>query len=177
MKNRALSALPGALVLLFAATTVACSGGGGEATKAAEPVLAETPDAYRDHATKLRREGKHKEALAAALKAYTLAASGPRVAERLELAKIHGASGNPLAGINEIRSLIDEKNGTPPVAVDEVDIAEVYAQIGDTPAVFRWLPRAVDAKSPKLQGIETNVDLEPMKADPRWMAFLATIKK
>jgi len=176
MNTRALSALSGALILLVTATTTACSGG-GEATKAAEPVVAETPEGYREYAAKLRREGKHKEALDAALKAYTLAGSGPRVLERIELAKAHGASGKPLGAINEIKSLEVEKRGNPPVAVDEVNIAEVYAQIGDPDAVFRWLQRAIDAKSPNLTGIESNVDLEPVKVDPRWQQFLGLLPK
>ncbi len=177
MTTRALGALPGALILLLAASTLACSGGSEQSSKAAEPAIPETPEAYRDQAAKLRREGKHKEAQDAALKAFTLAPSGPRVLERIELAKAWGAAGKAAGAINEIKSLEAEKRGEPPVAVDEVNIAEVYAQIGDPNAVFRWLDRAVEAKSPNLRGIENNPDLEPVKTDPRWQEFLATIPK
>jgi lipopolysaccharide biosynthesis regulator YciM len=137
--------------------------------------IAETPEAYRAHSAELRREGKHQEAANAALKAYTLARTGPRVAERIELAKAFGAAGNSAGAINEIKSLEKEKRDAG-AAVDEVNIAEVYAQIGDPNAVFRWLARAVEAKSPNLPGIENNPDLEPVKNDPRWQQFLATLK-
>lgn len=143
-----------------------------------EPAVAaipETPEAYRARAAELRREGKHQDAANAALKAFTLARTGPRVAERIELAKAFGAAGNSAGAINEIKSLEKEKREDG-VAVDEVNIAEVYAQIGDPNAVFRWLNRAVEAKSPNLADIANNPDLEPVKNDPRWQEFLATVK-
>jgi hypothetical protein len=172
MKTRALHALPGALFLFLA---TACSGGTDNASKASEPAPPETPEAFRAQAAQLRREGKHQEAANAALKAFTLARSGPRVLERIELAKAFGAGGN-MGAINEIKSLETEKRdqGLP---VDEVHIAEVYAQIGDPNAVFRWLERAVTARSPNLAGVADNPDLDPVKTDPRWQPFLATVPK
>jgi hypothetical protein len=175
MRTRALRAFP-APALFVAALTLACSSGGDAATKSAEPVIAETPEAYREYAAKLRREGKHNEAANAALKAFTLARTGPRVLERLELAKAFGAGGQSAGAINEIKSL-EKEYFEKKLPVDQVHIAEVYAQIGDPNAVFRWLPRAVEAKSPNLVGIENNPDLEPVKSDPRWAQFLATLPK
>ena len=163
-------------VVLIAALTAACSGGGDAATKAAEPAVAETPEAYVEYAAKLRREGKHNEAANAALKAFTLARTGPRVAERMELAKAFGAAGKSASAINEIKSLEQERVDQK-LPIDEIAIAEVYAQIGDPNSVFRWLGRGVEANSPKLKGIETNPDLDPVKTDPRWAQFLATVPK
>ena len=174
MRTRALRAFP-APALFVAALTLACSSG-DTATKAAEPVIAETPEAYREYAAKLRREGKHNEAANAALKAFTLARTGPRVQERLELAKAFGAGGQSAGAINEIKSL-EKEYFEKKLPVDQVQIAEVYAQIGDPNAVFRWLPRAIEANSPNLKGIENNLDLEPIKSDPRWAQFLATLPK
>ncbi|MGH7467586.1 MAG: hypothetical protein ACRENP_06320 [Longimicrobiales bacterium] len=176
MKTRALRTLRGALLLVLAGSAVACTSGNDDASKASEPAPPETPDAYRARAAQLRREGKHQEAADAALKAFTLARTGPRVPERLELAKAFGAAGNSAGAINEIKSLEAEKRdqGLP---VDEVSIAEVYAQIGDPNAVFRWLQRAVAARSPNLKDIANNADLQPVKADPQWQAFLATVPK
>ena len=148
-------------------------------SKASEPVadsVPQTPEALVAQAASLRREGKHDEAKKAALQAFTLARTGPRVAERLELAKAFGAAGEPASAINEIKQLEKEKRDQG-VPVDEVDIAEVYAQIGDPPAVFRWLTRAVEAKSPNLADVTTNPDLEPVRTDPKWQEFLATLPK
>jgi hypothetical protein len=162
------------LFLLLAATT-ACSGGADTASKASEPIP-ETPEAYVQEAARLRHEGKPKEAADAALKAFTLGRTGPRVAARLELAKAFGAAGNSAGAINEIKSLEAEKRdqGLP---VDEVNIAEVYAQIGDPNAVHRWLERAVTANSPNLKDLENNPDLTPFKTDPRWQEILNSIPK
>jgi hypothetical protein len=151
---------------------------GGSAEKASGDTAAvpETAEGYRTHAAQLRREGKHKEAVDAAVKAFTLAGSGnPRVPERLELAKAFGAGGQAASAINEIKELEKAKrdSGLP---VDEVEIAEVYAQIGDPNAVFRWLDRAVAARSPKLAGIAENPDLEPVKTDPRWQGIVAAAR-
>jgi hypothetical protein len=167
---------PARALFLLLAAAFACSGGSDTASKASEPALPETPEAYRAEAARLRHEGKHQEAANAALKAFTLARTGPRVAERIELAKAFGAAGNSAGAINEIKSLETEKRDQG-VSVDEVNIAEVYAQIGDPNAVHRWLQRAVAANSPNLQGLENNPDLTPFKSDPRWQEILNSLPK
>lgn len=172
-----------ALSLLAVYAIMACSGSDAEkSSDAPAPTIAETPEAYRAESTRLRREGKFKEASDAALKAFTLAGSGPRVAERLELAKAQAAASQvgteqekarAISGaINEIKSLEAEKREQS-VPVDEVHIAEVYALLGDANSVFRWLQRAVEAKSPNLGTVATNPDFEGVKSDPRWADFVA----
>jgi lipopolysaccharide biosynthesis regulator YciM len=164
--------------VLFA-LCVAVSACGDTNSKASEPAaetVPKTPEALLKHSAELRRSGKAREARDAALQAFTLARTGPRVAERLELAKAQAADSNYAGAINEIKSLEREKREQA-IPVDEVSIAEVYAQIGDPNAVFRWLARAVEAKSPNLATVQTNPDLEPVKADPRWQQFLTTLPK
>lgn len=170
-------------VMLFTASLLlaACSGGAETAEKAA-PVedTPQTPEAYVEKAAKLRREGKAKEAADTALRAYMLARTGPRVAERLEIAKANAAIGNDKGtsgAINEIKLLEREARDDASIKLDPVDVAEVYAQIGDPNAVFRWLGRAVEARSPNLAGIADNPDFEPVKSDPRWQQFLSTIPR
>jgi hypothetical protein len=187
MRTQALRVGFRTLILLVAATVAACSGT-ESSSKASEPAIAQTPEAYRNEAARLRQEGKHKEAADTALKAFMLAGSGPRVLERLELAKALAASANDttrseddrakatMGAINEIKELERDKGGQN-LAVDEVDIAEVYAILGDPAAVFRWLDRAIIAKSPNLQDIETNPDLASVRADPRWQQLQARIPK
>lgn len=155
----------------------ACEQGGTKASgDAAADSVADTPQSLIAKSAAFRREGKHKEAKEAALKAFTLARTGPRVDERIELAKTFGAAGEPSGAINEIKQLETEKREQG-LAVDEVAIAEVYAQIGDPNAVFRWLDRAVVANSPKLAGLATNPDLAPVHSDPRWATLLSTLPK
>ncbi len=164
------------LLTLLLLPVLGCNSPSSKASQPAADSTPKTPEALLQQSAELRRSGKAKEAIDVALQAFTLARSGPRVAERLELAKAQGAAGNAAGAINEIKSLETEKRDQN-VPVDEVSIAEVYAQIGDPNAVFRWLPRAVEAKSPKLAGIQDNKDLEPVKTDPRWAQFLATLPK
>jgi hypothetical protein len=163
------------IFLLIMGSLLGCQQSNSKASEPADSVP-QTPEALIAQAASLRREGKHDEAKDAALKAFTLARTGPRVAERIELAKAFGAAGEPASAINEIKQLEKEKRDQG-VPVDEVDIAEVYAQIGDPPAVFRWLTRAVEAKSPNLADVAANPDLDPVKADPKWQEFLATLPK
>ena len=166
-----------ALALALPLASVACSGSGENASgDAAADSVAQTPQTLIAQSEKLRAEGKFKEAKDAAIQAFTLAREGPRVAERIELAKVFGAAGESASAINEIKSLETEKRESG-VPVDEVDIAEVYAQIGDPNAVFRWLDRAIAQGSPNLAGIENNTDLSPVKTDARWADFVARVPK
>jgi hypothetical protein len=172
-----------AAVLPFA---LACSNTSDKASGDAAPAVPETPEGYRTHAAQLRREGKPKEAFDAALKAFTLARTGTRVPERIELAKAYAARANATTvksehdsfvsgAINEVVSLRKDKEAG--AEVDEVHIAEIYALIGDPNNVFRWLERAVAVKSPNLAGIENNPDLESVKTDPRWQQFIASVPR
>jgi hypothetical protein len=155
---------------------LACNKADSKGSEPAPETTPQTPEALVAKSVDLRRAGKGKEAVNASVEAYALARTGPRVEERLELAKAQGAAGNAAGAINEIKQLEREKREQK-LPVDEVSIAEVYAQIGDPNAVFRWLNRAVEAKSPKLAGVQDDKDLDPVKSDPRWAEFLASLKK
>jgi thioredoxin-like negative regulator of GroEL len=161
-------------VLVF--PLVACSKTDSKSSEPAPAAVPQTPESLIQKSTELRRSGKGKEAVDTAVAAYTLARTGPRVDERLELAKAQAAAGKSAGAINEIKQLEHEKREQK-LPVDEVSIAEVYAQIGDPNAVFRWLSRAAEAKSPKLAGVQDNKDLDPVKSDPRWADFLAGLQK
>jgi len=151
----------------------ACSSGGESSEKADAPAP-QTAEEWVAESTRLRREGNYKSAVDAALEAFKIAGSGPRVQERIALAKAFGAGGNPTAAINEIKELEKERaNGE--IDLDEVEIASVYAQIGDPPAVFRWLDRAIAKNSPALSRVHTDADFEPVKADPRWADVVARV--
>jgi len=151
----------------------ACSSGGESSEKADTPAP-QTAEEWIAESTRLRQEGSYKSAVDAALEAFKLAGSGPRVQERIALAKAFGAGGNPTAAINEIKELEKERTAGE-IQLDEVDIAAVYAQIGDPPAVFRWLERAIASNSPNLQRVHTDTDFDPVKSDPRWADIVARV--
>lgn len=163
--------LPATLALAVGACAQTDEKASGEAAETPQ-----TPEAYIAKSEQLRHEGKAKEAGDTALKAYVLAKEGPRVAEQLEMAKAFGAAGNSAGAINSIKELERQKREAG-LQIDEVEIAEVYAQIGDPNAVFRWLERAITANSPNLKDLANNRDLEPVKTDPRWAQILASVPK
>jgi hypothetical protein len=95
-----------ALALCAPLLLAACSPAADDTAEKAAPVAEtpQTPEAYIEKSAQLRRDGKHKEALDTALRAFILAREGPRVAERIELAKANGAAGGTktMGAINEI---------------------------------------------------------------------------
>ena len=121
-------------------------------------------------AGELRRKDRLAEAGVAAERAFALAPE-PGIEARLEMAKVHAAADRSASAINVVKDA--EKRKRAGEIVDEVKIAEVYAVLGDTAAVFRWLDRAVLASSPNVATLQANPDLAGMHADPRWVTLAA----
>lgn len=117
-------------------------------------------------AAELRHEDRLEEAAQAAEKAFLLAPS-PGTEARLEMAKVYAAADRSAAAINLVKDA--EKKKRAGEAVDEVKIAEVYAVLGDTAAIFRWLDRAVAAGSPNVAGLSSNPEFAGVHDDPRWI--------
>jgi hypothetical protein len=122
-------------------------------------------------ASELRRKNRYPEAQKAATKAFMLEPS-PSVTSKLEMAKIHAAADEPASAINLVKEVEGKKKLGE--AADEVEIAEVYAILGDTVAVFRWLDRAVKAHSPQLATLKDNPDLLGVHNDPRWPGIVGS---
>ena len=120
-------------------------------------------------ASELRRKSRYPEAQKAASKAFMLEPS-PATTSKLEIAKIHAAADEPASAINLVKEVEAKKKLGE--AADEVEIAEVYAILGDTVAVFRWLDRAVKAHSPQVPTLDSNPDLLGVHNDPRWPALV-----
>jgi tetratricopeptide (TPR) repeat protein len=120
----------------------------------------------------LRRKKRLDEASEAAQRAFMLAPS-PGTEARLEMAKVFAASERSMAAINLVKEV--EKKKRDGEAADEVKIAEVYGVLGDASAVFRWLDRAIAAKSPNLATIKTNPDFASVHDDPRWQDIIAKV--
>ncbi len=141
-----------------------------------DPVIAATWDSlskdttnwqmYDVLADQLRHRKRYDEAQRAAEKAFMLEPS-PAFNSQLEMAKVHAAANRGLAAINLIKG-IEKKKAEGEAGVDEVKLAEVYAILGDTAAVFRWLERAKTAKSPNLTTVNNDDDFAWVRKDPRW---------
>lgn len=163
----------GFAVLLLCA---ACAASEKETPKDADPAIAAAQESIaRDTANwelhaaladELRRKNRLEEAAQAAEKAFQLAPS-PAINARLTMAKVYAAvEGRSAAAINLVKDA--EKQKRAGAQVDEVDIAEVYAVLGDTSAVFRWLDRAAAAGSPNLAMLGTNPEFAGFHKDERW---------
>jgi tetratricopeptide (TPR) repeat protein len=121
----------------------------------------------------LRRKNRLEEAAQAADKAFMLAPS-PATEARLNMAKVYAAADRSASAINLVKEVEQKKrDGSEPA--DEVKIAEVYAVLGDVSAVFRWLDRAVEAKSPNLATLKTHPDFAVVHDDPRWASLTASL--
>jgi lipopolysaccharide biosynthesis regulator YciM len=128
---------------------------------------------YVKLADELRRKHRLDEAEQAAQKGFQLA-PGDAAEARLEMAKVYAAADRSAAAINVVKETEKKKQaGTP---VDEVKIAEVYAVLGDTVAVFRWLDRAVTNHSPNVATLHENPDFVWVHDDPRWKAVTGGAK-
>jgi tetratricopeptide (TPR) repeat protein len=154
----------------------ACAAQQEEAAKDADPAIAAIQEriaqdtanwqAHADLANELRRKNRLEEAAQAAEQAFQLAPS-PAIEARLTMAKVYAAvEGRSAAAINLVKEAEKQKRAGQPV--DEVRIAEVYAVLGDTSAVFRWLDRGASGGSPNMATLSTNPEFVGFTKDPRW---------
>lgn len=120
---------------------------------------------YSELAAELRHKDRLEEAATAAEKAFLLAPR-PGLEARLEMAKVYAAADRSAAAINLVKDAEAKKRDG--AVVDEVKIAEVYAVLGDTSAVMRWLDRAVAAGSPHVAQLASNREFEGYRDGPRW---------
>jgi tetratricopeptide (TPR) repeat protein len=120
----------------------------------------------------LRRKQRMEEAAQSAEKAFLLAPS-PATEARLNMAKVYAAADRSASAINLVKEVEKKKRAGEPA--DEIKIAEVYAVLGDPNSVFRWLDRAVVAKSPNLASLKTNPEFASVHSEPRWQSLVATL--
>lgn len=166
-------------VLLFVILAIACAPADKKADviKDSDPTIAALQDSIANDSTnwqlrarlsdELRLKSRLDEAQKAAEKAFALAPS-PSTEARLVMAKVYAAQDKSASAINLVKEVEQKKrDGNEPA--DEVKIAEVYAVLGDTSAVFRWLDRARVANSPNIVTIDTNKDFTGYHADSRWL--------
>jgi tetratricopeptide (TPR) repeat protein len=114
----------------------------------------------------LRRKERYEEAAQTAEKAFLLAPS-PGTDARLNMAKVFAAADQSASAINLVKE-IERKKRAEGLQADEVKIAEVYAVLGDTAAVFRWLERAVTANSTHVGSLSANPEFDGYREKKRW---------
>jgi hypothetical protein len=51
------------------------------------------------------------------------------------------------------------------------DLAQIYAQLGDVDAAFRWLQRAIDDTTRDLIYLNVEPAFDPLRADRRFVAL------
>jgi tetratricopeptide (TPR) repeat protein len=88
------------------------------------------------------------------------------------LAYTHAAEGNRAEALRLLEGLLsDAQHPCPPAAA----IALVYGRLGDRDNAFRWLERAVEARSSFLLFIEVSPRADPLRSDPRYRELLQRI--
>ena len=58
--------------------------------------------------------------------------------------------------------------------VHALDIAAIYASLGDRDSAFEWLERGRQARDPWLPWVKIDPFYDPLRGDPRYASFLAT---
>lgn len=108
--------------------------------------------------------GKHmfQEANSEIQKAIEL--SGKGGAYVAVLALIHTAAGRRTEALETLESLIHPSDHTDDVPVE---VAAVYAALGDRDRAFTWLERAYDQRAYLLGALEVDPRLDPLRSDPR----------
>lgn len=129
--------------------------------------------AYVRLSEELRRKERYEEAAQAAQQAFMLAPE-PGTEARLNMAKVFAAADQSASAINIVKE-IERKKRDEGLIADEVKIAEVYAVLGDTAAVYRWLDRAVPANSPNLATLRENPEFAALHDRKHWQDFVARL--
>ncbi len=68
-----------------------------------------------------------------------------------------------------LRTLLDKGQNQPET------IATLYAYRGDKDSAFEWLDKAASAHDPAVSTVRTEILLDPLHDDPRWLPFLRKI--
>ena len=168
------------LVLL---TAFACAPAQDETPEESDPQIAQLKaavdadttnwQAYVRLSEELRRKERYEEAAQAAQQAFMVAPS-PGTEARLNMAKVFAAADQSASAINIVKE-VERKKRDEGLAADEVKIAEVYAVLGDTAAVWRWLDRAVPANSPNLATLRENPEFVSLHESKHWQECVARL--
>jgi len=83
-----------------------------------------------------------------------------------------GAMGRKREALEQIHSLAQPRQST---YVDPYLIADIYNGMGDRGAVFEWLDRAVESRSPFLISLPTEHQWDELRGDPRFQRVIQQV--
>lgn len=130
------------------------------------------PNYYRSHMFMGRTLcwlDRHDEAVAALQRALELAPTSFEVQAMLAVALAgKGERQRALRLLKEIRAA--EERTDPSVLV-----ALVYARLGETDEMFKWMKRAVEQKSAPIYIVPISDEFRPYRSDPRYKDFLVSV--
>ncbi len=109
----------------------------------------------------LRAQGRLEEALAAAER------ESEEMYRLRVLTAVHHSLGRRAESDSALRELVEKHS-----EASAYQIAEAYASRGEFDDAFAWLERARAQRDPGLVELNAAVLLNPLRADPRWAAFL-----
>jgi tetratricopeptide (TPR) repeat protein len=88
------------------------------------------------------------------------------------LARIYALSGRKSEALKLIPELKEEvKRGD----LWPIDMAEIYAALGQRDEAFAWLERAFDEKSQQLTLLNSGAEWDPLRSDPRFQDLVRRI--
>jgi TolB-like protein/DNA-binding winged helix-turn-helix (wHTH) protein len=92
--------------------------------------------------------------------------------DKLELARIYAVSG---AKSEALKLLPDLKEQVKRRDLWPIDMAELYAALGEKDDAFAWLEKAFDEKSQQLTYLNAAAEWDPLRSDPRFQGIVRRI--
>jgi TolB-like protein/Tfp pilus assembly protein PilF len=145
-----------------------------QALEQAEMVLQLEPNAYMAYLVKAvcyRERRLPEESIAAQRLAAELSGGSPAMLGWLGLALAVGGKAAEARTILERLHELATTGYVPPASV-----AWIHLGLGEFDAAFEWLDRAVDARDQLIMPIKSYAILDPIRADPRFLALLRKMR-
>jgi len=131
----------------------------------------ETPSVHRALANVYSQKGMFTEAIAEAQSAVSTSENSP-VALAL-LGSIYARAGqtnNAARIIDELQVRMNNGEYAPPL-----NIAFIYANLGDNDKAFYWLNRAFDERESRLGNMKSSPNFDPLRSDPRFEELMKRV--
>ncbi len=108
-------------------------------------------------------KGMHEEAVGVAERLARTAPESPR--SMVTLAQAYAGAGRR----EDALRILEEVRGS---AIYPLDVAYVYAALGEANAAFEWLEKAYERRQLMLTSIRVDPSLDPLRSDPRFQDLL-----
>ena len=74
-----------------------------------------------------------------------------------------------------LRKLLEILKGYPPTGTIEVNIAGLYARLGENDQAFEWLEKAYAHRADEILRLKEELDFDNIRSDPRYADMLGRI--